>query len=185
MTIQTISSKRPAKSQRGYSLIELSIALAILSVVIVGSLVGVQRILANNRANNVLQAIPRINAALLAGTSNAPNTTITTTLGANLGAFNETQLVKSADGKTITAIKNEFGGTYDLASNSAEIGGTPANRGYFVYMSSVPQSVCALVANGLSALSNGMWISRPATKFCLLCTPPRRWALFRACRQRV
>lgn len=67
MTIQTISSTEAAKSQRGYSLIELSIALAILSVIIVGSLMGVQRILANNRANNILQTVPRINAALIAG----------------------------------------------------------------------------------------------------------------------
>ena len=38
-------------SQRGYSLIELSIALAIVGVVIAGSIVGVQAILTSNNVN--------------------------------------------------------------------------------------------------------------------------------------
>lgn len=88
MSIQINQAKKAARSQRGYSLIELSISMAILSVIIVGSLVGVQRILANNRANNVLQTIPRINAALIGGTLGGGGAAqISTNLAVQLGAF--------------------------------------------------------------------------------------------------
>ena len=48
-------------TQRGYSLIELSIALAIVGVVIAGSIVGVQAILTSN---NVNKTIKQSNSAL-------------------------------------------------------------------------------------------------------------------------
>ena len=50
-------------SQRGYSLIELSIVLAIIAVVIAGSIAGVQSIL---RANNVNKTIAETNQAVTA-----------------------------------------------------------------------------------------------------------------------
>ena len=156
MTIQTISSKGPAKSQRGYSLIELSIALAILSVIIVGSLMGVQRILANNRTNNVLQMVPRVNAALIAGTLGGGGAvSISTNLAAQLGAF-EANAVNGL-GKDMT-VRNEYGGQYRVTSNNATVGTVPASGGYFVHITNVPKSVCPVLANGLAALSEGMWI---------------------------
>ena len=161
MTIQTISSPDAAKSQRGYSLIELSIALAILSVIIVGSLMGVQRILANNRANNILQTVPRINAALIAGTlGGAGGGAISTNLAVQLGAFDPTTVTGTGAAQTV---RNDFGGQYRVASNAAVVNNVPINGGYFIHITNIPSSVCPIMANGLSALTDGIWIGPAAT----------------------
>ena len=53
-------------SQRGYSLVELSIVLAIIAVVIAGAITGVQSIL---RSNNVVKVIASTNKAASSITS--------------------------------------------------------------------------------------------------------------------
>lgn len=160
MTIKTGTTKTVATPQRGYSLIELSIAMAILSVVIVGSLMGVQRILANNRANNILQAIPRINAALIAGTlGGGGGAAISTNLASQLGAFEPSTVAGAGKDQTV---RNDFGGQFRVTSNSATVNNVPANGGYFVHITNIPSSVCPVLANGLASLSDGMWIGATA-----------------------
>lgn len=140
MSIQSLKSKRLVKSQRGYSLIELSIAMAILSVIIVGSLVGVQRILANNRTNNVLQFVPRMNATLISGTlGGGSSTIINTNLAAQLGAFDPTTVTGTGGDQKV---RNEYGGTYNVISNKVAVGSSAARGGYFIYITNVPKSVC-------------------------------------------
>ena len=45
----------PLRQQKGYSIIELSIALAIISIILVTALTGVQRILRSNNVNEDLK----------------------------------------------------------------------------------------------------------------------------------
>ena len=45
------------KNQKGYSIIELSIALAIVSIILVTALTGVQRILRSNKVNEDLKGL--------------------------------------------------------------------------------------------------------------------------------
>lgn len=175
MSIQSIQSKKSGKSQRGYSLIELSIAMAILSVVIVGSLMGVQRILANNRANNVLQTVPRVNAALIAATAGAAGgTQVSTNLAVQLGAFEPSAVTGLAAAQTV---RNDFGGQYRVTSNTDPVGTVGAKGGYFFHITNVPQSVCPVIANGLAALADGIWIGSatdfppPAANINTLATP--------------
>lgn len=152
---------RGLSRQRGYSLIELAIALAILSVIIVASLIGVQRILANNRANNTLRQVPVINAAITAGSVNATNlSAITTAQAAGLGAF------PNWDG---TNAINEFGGRYYVAGLNAAAGSTPVGQGYFLYITNVPQSMCPTIANGVGPIAKGVYVvdnvtSEPAAR---------------------
>ncbi len=156
----TLARKRSASiRQRGYSLVELSIALAIVSVVIVGSLIGVQRILANNRANSLLADVPRINAALLGAISNSKGglTTLTTSQSASLGAFAETAVTWDAN-KTNATVSNAFGGNIYTLGVATDMGEVKAGRGYVVRMTQIPSDMCATVANGLVPLARGIWI---------------------------
>ena len=50
-------TKKQAIKQKGYSIIELSIALAIISIILVTSLAGVQRVLRSNNLNNELKVV--------------------------------------------------------------------------------------------------------------------------------
>jgi len=50
-------TKKQAIKQKGYSIIELSIALAIISIILVTSLAGVQRVLRSNNLNNELKIV--------------------------------------------------------------------------------------------------------------------------------
>ncbi|UXH80279.1 type II secretion system protein [Roseateles amylovorans] len=156
-SFQPFARARSASTrQRGYSLVELSIALAIVSVVIVGSLIGVQRILANNRANALLADVPRINAALLGALSNSKGLpTLSTTQAAALGAFPESS-VKWESGKA--AVTNSFGGNIFTLGVNAKIGEVEAGRGYVVRMTQIPSNMCATIANGLAPLARGIWV---------------------------
>ncbi|MEJ2802740.1 prepilin-type N-terminal cleavage/methylation domain-containing protein [Comamonadaceae bacterium PP-2] len=159
----SFSLRRSAATQRGYSLIELSIAMAILSVVIVGSLVGVQRILANNRANHVLQDIPRINASLVAATANSGVAAgISTTQAANLGVFPANIVVRGA-ANAVTNVRNPFGGNYFIAGNGAAVGSAPVGTGVFIQVSSVPAAMCATIVNGMAPLASGIWVTAAPT----------------------
>lgn len=146
-----------AARQQGYTLIELSIALAIISVIIVGSLFGVQRILANNRANNLLAEVPRINAALVGAAVNSGSLTgITTNQAAALGAFSPNTVTRN--GTTVT-VSNAFGGGLFIQGNGADFDGVGgADRGYIVVAHGIPNDMCATVVNGLAPLAQAMWV---------------------------
>ncbi len=152
-----------AARQQGYTLIELSIALAIISVIIVGSLYGVQRILANNRANNLLAEVPRINAALVGAAVNSSNfETITTTQAVALGAFSPNTVKR--DDKGVPTVSNAFGGAVFIQGNQANFDGVGgADRGYVVVATGVPNEMCATVVNGLAPLAQAMWIDAGGT----------------------
>ncbi|OWQ89777.1 hypothetical protein CDN98_04500 [Roseateles terrae] len=150
-----------AARQQGYTLIELSIALAIISVIIVGSLFGVQRILANNRANNLLAEVPRINAALVgAAVNSATFSDITTKRAAALGAFSPNTVAWNGDNVTVT---NSFGGALFIQGNAANFDGVGGpDRGYIVIATGIPTDMCATVVNGLAPLAQAMWVETTA-----------------------
>ena len=52
--MKTLANKF-AKPQAGYSLVELSVALAIVAVILVGGLMGTRQILLTNNVNNQLK----------------------------------------------------------------------------------------------------------------------------------
>ncbi len=154
-------SKQAAR-QQGYTLIELSIALAIVSVIIVGSLIGVQRILANNRANNLLAEVPRINAALVGAAANSSNfADITTKRAAALGAFSPNTVKWNGDTPTVT---NAFGGSLYIQGNDSNMDGIGGkDRGYIVVATGIPNEMCATVVNGLAPLAQVLWVDAPTT----------------------
>lgn len=163
MTSRSLLSqvRRTQIAQRGYSLVELSISLAIIAAVIVGSLVGVQRIMANNRANTVLSEVPRISAALLGMLGSSSNTSmdgITTKEAAQLGVFNSESIVKDAQG-AFQSVNNAFGGRYLVASAGFASGfGTAADRAVVIKITGVPGSMCGTVVSGLSTVANALWV---------------------------
>jgi prepilin-type N-terminal cleavage/methylation domain-containing protein len=62
------------RRQKGYSIVELSIALAIISIILVTALAGVQRILRTNNVNNDLKTINLLTARLTTMLANNAST---------------------------------------------------------------------------------------------------------------
>jgi prepilin-type N-terminal cleavage/methylation domain-containing protein len=106
----------PLRQQKGYSIIELSIALAIISIILVTALAGVQRILRSNSTNEDLKNINLLASKLTVMLSNVPTTAgIVQANLVNLRVF---------EGFRVNAnvVTNAFNGNITVAPNTAQLG---------------------------------------------------------------
>lgn len=142
------------RNQRGYSLIELGIALGILSVIIVGSLVGVQSILRSNRSIDMLKAVPSYMATAVKVTANQNLVSSVTTQNLiDLGVF---PAAKVADSGSNRYVANEHGGQIHLTGNASAIGSYAAGQTFVLSLTNIPQQACADVASGLDSIAYAM-----------------------------
>ena len=114
-------------SQTGYTLVELAISVAILSVLIVAGLLGVQSILTSGKVNSQIKTVAKLSAkasAMFANNSTG-TTGITQQQVINVGGWDATK----ANGANITS---SFGSSETITPNAAAIGAMAANTG-FVY----------------------------------------------------
>jgi prepilin-type N-terminal cleavage/methylation domain-containing protein len=166
------------KSQRGYSLIELSIVLAIIAVIIAGAVFGVQAIL---RANNVNKTISQTNVAankivakLIRDANYANATTVNLTRqGQDVW---DAQYVNIAAG----TVENPFNGAVHVRPLGSAEGGLAVNEGLVYTISGLPVSVCSDVAGGVEGLSTALRVVNElngAAKTDVITTAPAGSAL--------
>ena len=124
--------------QAGYTLIELSIAIAIISVLIMTALFGVQKILENNNVNATAQQVTLASSninkyAVMLGDKAFAGLTTTTI---PLGIWPDNLLVNTgtAAAPVYSKVSNPFGGEYINLNNAA--------GGYYVAITNVPISAC-------------------------------------------
>ena len=139
----------PLRQQKGYSIIELSIALAIISIILVTALAGVQRILRSNNVNSDLRGLNLTAANLATLYSSQPDTSVVAmaTL-VDLRAFDGFAVNNTTD--TVT---NAFGGQITVATNIAAIDGFPANSGFMIYSTNIPSEACPDYISGLNNIA--------------------------------
>ena len=153
-TKSTPITTRAFQRQRGYSIIELSIALAIISLILVGSLAGVQRILRSNNVNKDLTAINLLASRLTTISSNMGSTAGTTMATLNsLNAFEGLNVTAAPAAGADPTISNSFGGSFVVAPNAAAIGGYAIGGGFIIYATGVPGAACPDLLLGLNNLS--------------------------------
>lgn len=137
--------------QKGYSIIELSIALAIVSIILVTALTGVQRIL---RTNNLNEELKRSNLLVAKLTTLLASTTSTSGVtNANLISMKvfEDYPISGSN------VNNGFSGSTVLVlPNTAIIDNTPAGTGLLLYYRDIPGEVCADFINGIANLSTNI-----------------------------
>jgi prepilin-type N-terminal cleavage/methylation domain-containing protein len=149
------------KSQRGYSLIELSIVLAIIAVIIAGAVFGVQAIL---RANNVNKTISQTNTAankIIAKLIRDPNYANATT--ANLTRLGQDVWDSQYVSSTAGTVENPFNGSVFVQPLSAAEGGLAINEGFVYTLTQIPVSVCSDVAAGVEGLGTALRINNETT----------------------
>ena len=134
-----------SSSQRGYSLVELAVTVAILSVLMVAGLLGVQGILTSGKVNDQIKTVAIVSATANALFASSSTSGVTQTQMLNLGAWDAS---KASNGN----LTSSFGSFETIAPNAAAIGEMAANTGFVYKISSVPQAACAKLANGISGV---------------------------------
>ncbi len=141
-------------TQRGYSLIELSIALAIVGVVIAGSIVGVQAIL---RSNNVNKTIAQTNVAVnkivgkLIRDNNYANASTVNLTRTGLEVWSTSDIISG--GVAGARVTHPLSGDIFVAPLSVLTEGVAINQGYVYTLAAVPVAACADLAVGLEGLA--------------------------------
>lgn len=133
------------RPQQGYTLVELAISVAILSVLIVAGLLGVQSILTSGKVNDQIKTVAKLSAkssAMFANNSGG-TTGVTQQQMINVGGWDASK----ANGAVVTS---SFGSLETIIPNAAAIGTMAANTGFVYKINSIPQAACADLASGVS-----------------------------------
>jgi len=124
-------------------LVELAISVAILSVLVVAGLKGVQSILTSGKVNDQVKTVAKLAATVNALFASSGTSGVTQTQMLNLGAWDASKAINGN-------ITSSFGSLETITPNANAIGVMAANTGFVYKISSVPQAACADLANGLS-----------------------------------
>jgi prepilin-type N-terminal cleavage/methylation domain-containing protein len=165
MTVISLSLNPGVRQrQAGYTLIELSISLAIISVLLVGTLTGVQRLLRSNNANNTVSQTQSAltNISKLFSASGDVNVYDHSTL-AKMGAWEASSLIKVGTAAP-TGAKNPFGGTITVYRNQTAFTGVTADTGYWYRLNGIPAESCASLATSFVNTAEAIFVtSAPVT----------------------
>ncbi len=142
-----------AKRQQGYSLVELSVALAIVAVIVVGGLMGTRQILLTNNVNNQLKDSAQVVAKVIRQYQKQNDTSaVSTATLAPLGVWPAERTTSTAGG--LWAVRGIIGGsTEEVFPNAAGIGSLAANSGFVYHIRNVPSAACADMVSGLDSMS--------------------------------
>jgi len=159
--MQNPSLPHPETKQKGYTIIELGIALAIIAVLIVAGLAGVTTVLNNSKSNAQIEDSGIVLAKLQSLLTSTSASGINTAGAVGAGFFPAARVTGTG---TAATVANKFGGSEFVGSNSAALVGTTegvvaaANVGAIYTIMSVPKAVCANIATSLATLANSAWI---------------------------
>jgi prepilin-type N-terminal cleavage/methylation domain-containing protein len=158
--MQNPSLPHPETKQKGYTIIELGIALAIIAVLIVAGLAGVTTVLNNSKSNAQIEDSGIVLAKLQSLLTSTSASGINTAGAVGAGFFPAARVTGTG---TAATVASKFGGSEFVASNSATLGATEgvvaaASVGAIYTIMGVPKAVCANIATSLATLANSAWI---------------------------
>ena len=152
-----VSENMPIQ-QKGYTIVELAIAVTIIGVLIVAGLSGVSSLLVSSKANTQIEESGRALAKLQAILSSTAVSGLTTASANGMGLFPPSRVVNNV---VTTAMG---GGNEFVRSNStamqAQTNGLvlAAGAGAIYTLTNIPKAACADIAASLASLSNAAWV---------------------------
>jgi prepilin-type N-terminal cleavage/methylation domain-containing protein len=162
--MQNPSLPHPETKQKGYTIIELGIALAIVAVLIVAGLAGVTTVLNNSKSNGQIEESGIVLAKLQSLLTSTSASGINTAGAVGAGFFPAARVSGTTTNATVA---NKFGGSEFVGSNADLAASTGVTAGPGVgaiyTITSVPKAVCANIATSLATLANSAWIYSTTT----------------------
>jgi prepilin-type N-terminal cleavage/methylation domain-containing protein len=152
-----LNPKLPKQKQKGYSLIELSVALSIVAVVIVAGLVGARQVLLSNSVNSQIresnQTISKLRKALARQTDTAGLT------GSNAGLLGVWPNDRSSCTAGVCTNRSVFNQAFEHAFTNPVAHGDnlPINGGVMYVLWHVPNQACTDLVNGLDASAYALY----------------------------
>lgn len=162
------------RQQAGYTLVELSIAVAIIAALIGAGLYGVPRILDTNKVSVAAQQAALANAnhsKMASTTSDMSFATVAVAYAANaavanpyaaMGLWPDEAVLKTA-GSIQYGVQHPFGGyIYPKAIGTALVNSLGVNEGYILKYDAVPSRVCVALTSALAATATQVLVGAPA-----------------------
>jgi prepilin-type N-terminal cleavage/methylation domain-containing protein len=170
--LMIVNSKVKAlQRQAGYTLVELSISVAIISVLIVTGLYGVPRILETNKISNTVQQVSIANAnySKLAAQTGSGAFAYTATYAAatssplaGMGIFPDEAILRN--GSIAYGVKHPFNGSIYSKSVGLPITGfLGVDEGYILKLENVPAKNCFAMASAFGNTAVQISVDAPAT----------------------
>ncbi len=156
------SLQKVNKRQLGYTLVELSVAVSIAAVLLVGSLSLISQVIDTWRASETIAGLPRIFQqieSMWRGAGTYSDLSISTAGGA--GAFESSALVRDAGGAIVGA-NSKFKQPITLSLNP-DLPTPGSNRGYVIVYTGIPTAVCAEVTIAATTLGAAGLLLIPET----------------------
>jgi len=129
--------------QQGYTLVELAISVAILSVLIVAGLLGVQSILNSGKVNDQIKTVAKLTAKASALFGSTGTSGVSQAQMINVGAWDASKAINGN-------ITSSFGSSETITPNTSAIGSMPAGSGFVYTIKAVPAAACSDLATGLA-----------------------------------
>lgn len=147
-----------SKKQAGYSLVELSVALAIVAVILVGGLMGTRQILMTNNVNNQLKESAQVIAKITRNFQKQTDTSAASVANlAPIGVWPAERASLDATTKKWT-VRGVMGGSAEYVfANKAAIVSMAPNQGFLYYIHNVPSAACADLVNGLDSMAYAIY----------------------------
>lgn len=143
-------------AQSGYTLVELSVSLAIMAVILVGALMGTRQVILSNGINNQIRDSANLMAKVQRHyTKQASTAGASTHVLGRMGVWPPERASVSA---TTTTVRGVLNGSSELIfSNDAAMGSLPANGGFIYTLRNVPSEACADLISAFDALAFALY----------------------------
>lgn len=152
--------KAKASSQKGYSLIEISIVLAITAVILIGALMGSRQVMLSSSVNAQVRETATVISKLQRQYIKQTNTSAATVNSlAPLGIWPSERVTKSDTGTY--SVRGAISGTTEFVfGNSEDIGSLSAKSGFVYTIRSVPKDACPELLTALDSLAMAIYAGK-------------------------